>query len=170
MHRSRSRQAPVGKSSSRLRLSQPEKSQTNWSALRWEKCLDSLALWPARIATVNPWFFIFRRLKPFIEYRSQRHGIWQKVRQEQAQRKTQATKPAIQAQKVLPLHRSEGGAGGLQGCRHAEGLHPGKRQDHASTTDRYARALPAPSRYRDQTRSLPRAVAVHRSAQRLIKR
>src|SRR3569832_2409874 len=117
---------------------------------RWIRPIASTDSWRARTATAEAWCFT-SRISPASIHRVNfidtvaKHGIRKKIRQDQAERKTQATEPVVQAQEFLPLHRRQSRAGGLQGRGYPEGLRAGKRQDHAGPPDRHQGALSAPS-------------------------
>ena len=56
----------------------------------------------------------------------------------------------------------------LQRYRYPERFHPGKLQDHASTSDRNQGTLPTSGRHRHQARPFPGPAAIHFPAFRLI--
>ncbi len=88
----------------------------------------------------------------------------ERLGKEEGWQEARARQQSVQAQEVLPLHRRRREGDRLQGHRGPQGLHPGKRQDHAGADHRHEGALPAPAVDRDQARALPRARSVHRPA------
>lgn len=76
--------------------------------------------------------------------------------------------PLFKRKKLLPLHRCRRRTDRLQRYRYPERFHPGKLQDHASTSDRNQGTLPTSGRHRHQARPFPGPAAIHFPAFRLI--